>query len=363
MWKRWRRGGGESVEGTGGDHITLGIETSCDDTSAAVLRNGREILSSVVSSQVALHGPYGGVVPELASRAHLENIRPVVDTALRQAGLERDRIHLLAATRGPGLIGSLLVGLNYAKATAYALNLPIVGVNHLEAHFLSPFLEHPDIEYPLLALIVSGGHTSLYFSGEAWRYECLAGTRDDAAGEAYDKVAKMLGLPYPGGPVIDRLASGYDGACDRFAPPKISDGSLDFSFSGLKTAVLYILQKEAIPPVTDPDAPGERVLALVKGFQEAAVDHLMRRIEAFCRQRRPRSLLLCGGVACNSALRRRSREFAAEEGIRVYVPSPRFTTDNAAMVALAGYRRFQAGHRDSLTLNATASLPLEDSGL
>ena len=341
------------------DHFTLGIETSCDDTSAAVLKNGREILASVVSSQVKLHGPYGGVVPELASRAHLENIGPVLAEAFLQAGVGRDQIHLLAVTRGPGLIGSLLVGLNYAKAMAYARDLPLVGVNHLEAHFFSPFLEHPEIEHPLLALIVSGGHTSLYFSPGPWRYEFLAGTRDDAAGEAYDKVAKMLGLPYPGGPVIDRLAAGYQGEPVRFAPPKISDGSLDFSFSGLKTAVLYLLQKEAIPPVADPDHPGERVLALLKGFQETAVDHLMSRIEAFCRLRRPRSLLLCGGVACNSALRRRSREFAAATGIGVYVPSPVYTTDNAAMVALAGYRHHRAGRRDPLEINAVASLPLE----
>lgn len=341
------------------DHFTLGIETSCDDTSAAMLKDGQEILASVVSSQVQLHGPYGGVVPELASRAHLENIGPVLGEALLQAGLGRDRIHLLAVTRGPGLIGSLLVGLNYAKAMAYAQGLPLVGVNHLEAHFFSPFLEHPEIAYPLLALIVSGGHTSLYFSPEPWRYEFLAGTRDDAAGEAYDKVAKMLGLPYPGGPVIDRLASGYEGQPIRFAPPKISDGSLDFSFSGLKTAVLYLLQREEIPAVADPEHPEERVLALLKGFQETAVDHLMRRIEVFARRRRPRSLLLCGGVACNSALRRRSREFAEATGIRVYVPSPVNTTDNAAMVALAGYRHHQAGRRDSLDINAVASLTLE----
>ncbi len=341
------------------DHFTLGIETSCDDTSAAVLKDGREILANVVSSQVKLHGPYGGVVPELASRAHLENIGPVLAETFLQAGLSRDRIHLLAVTRGPGLIGSLLVGLNYAKAMAYARGLPLVGVNHLEAHFFSPFLEHPEIEHPLLVLIVSGGHTSLYFSPEPWRYEFLAGTRDDAAGEAYDKVAKMLGLPYPGGPVIDRLASGYAGEPVRFAPPKISDGSLDFSFSGLKTAVLYLLQKEAIPVVTDPEKPPERVLALLKGFQETAVGHLVRRIEAFSHLRRPRSLLLCGGVACNSALRRRSREFAETTGIRLYVPSPIYTTDNAAMVALAGYRHHQAGRRDSLEINAVASLPLE----
>jgi N6-L-threonylcarbamoyladenine synthase len=341
------------------DHFTLGIETSCDDTCAAVLKDGREILANVVSSQVRLHGPYGGVVPELASRAHLENIGPVLAEAFLQAGLGRDRIHLLAVTRGPGLVGSLLVGLNYAKSMAYAQNLPLVGVNHLEAHFLSPFLEHPEIEHPLLALIVSGGHTSLYFSRGPWRYEFLAGTRDDAAGEAYDKVAKMLGLPYPGGPVIDRLAAGYGGKGIRFAPPKISDGSLDFSFSGLKTAVLYRLQKEVVPAVADPDHPEERVLALLKGFQETAVDHLMHRVEAFCRLRRPRSLLLCGGVACNSALRRRSRAFADRTGIGVYVPSPVYTTDNAAMVALAGYRHHLAGRRDPLTINAVASLPLE----
>ncbi|NLI47023.1 MAG: tRNA (adenosine(37)-N6)-threonylcarbamoyltransferase complex transferase subunit TsaD [Acidobacteria bacterium] len=338
--------------------VTLGIESSCDETSAAVLdRDGRP-LANVVASQIALHAPYGGVVPELAARAHLQNIRPVVAEALRQSGTERRDLGLVAVTQGPGLIGSLLVGLSYAKAMARVLEIPVVGVNHLEGHFFSPFLEHPDIRFPLIALVVSGGHSSLYYTPRFGTYERLAATRDDAAGEAYDKVAKLLGLPYPGGPFIDRAASNWAGDGVAFAPPKISDGSMDFSFSGLKTAVLYRVQKERIDAAAVPPAENPAVLAILKGFQRTVVGHLLHRVRHFCLARRPRSLILCGGVACNSELRRRSIELGQELGIDVYHPSPEYTTDNAAMIAAAGRHAVVTGRRDSLCMNAFADLPL-----
>lgn len=341
-----------------GPPITLGIESSCDETSAAVLdRDGRP-LANVVASQIALHAPYGGVVPELAARAHIRNIRPVVAEALRQAGIERRDIGLVAVTQGPGLIGSLLVGLSYAKALARVLEIPVVGVNHLEGHFFSPFLEHPDIRFPLIALVVSGGHSSLYYTARFGSYEQLAATRDDAAGEAYDKVAKLLGLPYPGGPFIDRAASNWAGDVVAFAPPKISDGSLDFSFSGLKTAVLYRVQKERLDDAAVPPAENPAVLAILKGFQRTVVGHLLHRVRHFSLERRPRSLILCGGVACNSELRRRSIELGQELGIDVYHPSSEYTTDNAAMIAAAGRHAFETGRRDSLCMNAFADLPL-----
>ena len=342
--------------------LTLGIETSCDDTSAAVLHGQGRILSSVGSSQTALHAPFGGIGPELASRAHLANIRPVVAEALRQASAGLDQIRLVAVPRGPGLIGSLLVGINYAKALCYSRQIPLLGVNHLEGHFFSPFLEHPKIEFPVLCLIVSGGHTSLYFARDFGRYELLAATRDDAAGEAFDKVAKMAGLPYPGGPVIDKLAGQFDGAGHRFALPRLSDGSDDFSFSGIKTAVLYALAREGWQPG---EAPPEdpRLMPILKGFQEAVVEQLVTRMEGFIRRRPPRSLLLCGGVACNSLLRRRSLALGERLGVPVHYPSPALTTDNAAMVARVGaFHHFGRGRSDSLDLNADTAWSLEAAG-
>jgi len=341
-----------------GPPVTLGIESSCDETSAAVLdRDGRP-LANVVATQIALHAPYGGVVPELAARAHLMNIRPVVAEALRQSGAGRRDIGLVAVTQGPGLIGALLVGLSYAKALARVLDIPVVGVNHLEGHFFSPFIEHPEIPFPVIALVVSGGHTSLYHAAKLGQYELLAATRDDAAGEAYDKVAKLLGLPYPGGPFIDRAASAWAGDAVTFAPPKISDGSLDFSFSGLKTAVLYRVRQEGLGEASVPPGEHPAVLAILKGFQRTVVGHLLHRVRHFCKERRPRSLILCGGVACNSELRRRSGELGRELGIGVYYPSSEYTTDNAAMIAAAGRHAFAEGRRGSIRMNAFADFPL-----
>lgn len=344
-----------------GNLIVLGVETSCDDTSAAVLR-GPEVLSSVVSSQIRLHAPYGGVVPELASREHIRNIRPVVQEALETAGVTVSQVELVVVTRGPGLIGSLLVGLNYAKGFAASRGIPLVAVNHLEGHFNSPFLEHPDTPFPALALLVSGGHTCLYWSERHGHYELLAGTRDDAAGEAYDKTAKLLGLPYPGGPVIDRLAREFEGEAVRFRMPKISDGSLDFSFSGLKTQVLHLVQAGKARPCEPEGTPDGETLSVLRGFQDAVVHQLLDRIRHYAKERKPRSLLLGGGVACNSALRAACAKFGEKAGLAVAFPSPRYSTDNAAMIALAGLRHFAAGRRDPLDVNATASLALEDEG-
>lgn len=336
--------------------LTLGIETSCDDTAAAVLDGTGAVLSSVVSSQVDVHAEYGGIVPELASRAHIRNIRPVVAEALARAGASWPRIGLIGVTHGPGLIGSLLVGVNYAKTAGAARGIPVIAVNHLEGHFFSPFLEHPDIAFPLLLLIVSGGHTTLYFSREPGDYAVLACTRDDAAGEALDKAAKMMGLPYPGGPVVDRIASGYPLPGVRFALPKISDGSLDFSFSGMKTSLLQIMQKEGLGPLPPGQAVPERYAALLKGFQEAVVEQLLDRCARFARELQPQSLLLGGGVACNSLLRARAAERMGRYRVRLYYPRPEFTTDNAAMIARASLFHYARGERSPADFNATASL-------
>ena len=336
--------------------LTLGIETSCDDTAAAVLDGNGAVLSSVVSSQVDVHAEYGGIVPELASRAHIRNIRPVVAEALAQAGTDWPRIGLIGVTHGPGLIGSLLVGVNYAKAAGAARGIPVIAVNHLEGHFFSPFLEHPDIAFPLMLLIVSGGHTTLYFSREPGDYAVLACTRDDAAGEALDKAAKMMGLPYPGGPVVDRIAADLPGPGERFSLPKISDGSLDFSFSGMKTSLLQIMQREGLDPVPPGQAVPERHAALLKGFQEAVVEQLLDRCTRFARVRQPQSLLLGGGVACNSLLRARAADRMARYRVRLYYPRPEFTTDNAAMIARAALFHHARGDRTPTDFNATASL-------
>jgi len=341
-----------------GDFYILGIETSCDDTSAAVLRDGGILESNIISSQDHLHGPFGGIVPELASRAHVRQIQPVVDEALYQAGIKRHDLDLVAVTMGPGLVGSLLVGVNYAKAMAYALGIPFIGVNHLEGHFFSSFLEHPEIAFPLICLIVSGGHSSLYFSPECGTYELLSATRDDAAGEAYDKVAKMLGLPYPGGPVIDRIAASFPGKGVSFGLPKISDGTLDFSFSGLKTAVLYTIKRENIAPVESIENISEPVKALVKGFQASVVKQLLHRVDHFTRRLSPCSFILGGGVSCNSELRRQSSDLMSSMGVRWYFPSTSLSTDNAAMIAYAGYFHFRRGIRSPLSLNAEANLTL-----
>jgi N6-L-threonylcarbamoyladenine synthase len=332
--------------------VVLGIETSCDDSAAAVLRDGR-LLASVVSSQDAVHGPYGGVVPELASRHHVRNLLPVVDAALARAGVELGDVDAVAATRGPGLIGSLLVGLTVAKGIAQRRRLPLIGVNHLEGHLLAANLERPPgepVPYPFLGLIVSGGHSGLYLARAPGDYACLGRTRDDAVGEAFDKAAKLLGLGYPGGPVIDRLARSGDPAAVRFPRARIKRSRFDFSFSGFKTALRDYLRSHPLDSSALPD--------LAASLQEALVDMLVdTTVEALTATGVER-LVVSGGVSANGRLRQRMTEAGAALGVEVLVPRPAFCTDNAAMIALAALDRLARGERDDLDLNAEADLPL-----
>lgn len=333
--------------------LVLGIETSCDETAAAVVERGRRILSNVVASQIQLHRKFGGVVPEVASRRHVELIIPVIDEALRQAGVALDDVDGIAVTRGPGLVGSLLVGIAAAKALAFARRLPLAGVNHIEGHIYANFLSHPELEPPLVCLTVAGGHTALFYVPEYGRYEVLGSTRDDAAGEALDKIARVLGLGYPGGPEIDRLAKGQDP--HRYDLPRaMLDDSYDFSFSGLKTAALNLINR-ARQRGEEIDVP-----AFAAAFQEAVVDVLVAKTMRAAEAKGVRNVIMAGGVASNSRLRERMSEAAraAGDGMRVYWPGPGLSTDNAAMIAAAGYYRLRAGERAPLSLNAEPALKL-----
>ena len=340
--------------------LVLGIESSCDETAAAVVEAGRRIRSNVIASQVDTHRVYGGVVPEIASREHLAKIGPIVDAALEEAGLALADVDGIAVTTGPGLVGSLLVGVSYAKSLAYAAGKPIVGVNHIEGHIYSVVFDNPEVSYPAVALVVSGGHTSLFLVREPERYELLGRTRDDAAGEAYDKVAKLLGLGYPGGPVVDRLARRGDPerAPLVFHVPQMRGESLDFSFSGLKTAVLRYVRERGIAPVAPGEEAPQEVLDLAASFQQAVVRSLRARLRAAISRHAPRSILLAGGVAANSALREAIEALGAKHGVAVYKPSPILTTDNAAMIAAAGHVKLAAGLRGGLELNADPGLRL-----
>ncbi len=348
--------------------LILGIESSCDETAAAVVEDGVRVRSSVIHSQIATHRRFGGVVPELASREHLEKIGAVVGEALRQAGVTFDEIDGIAVTQGPGLVGSLLVGINYAKAIAFAKRKPLVGVNHIEGHVYSVAFEHPAPEYPALALIVSGGHTNLFLLPEPEKYKLVGRTRDDAAGEAFDKVSKLLGLGYPGGPVIDRLAARGNRRAIVFplAEIKAKDGSglsLDFSFSGLKTAVLRHVRENGIEPVADPENPPAAVLDLCASFQNAVVRALVRSLRKAAERYAPRTILLAGGVACNRELRAAVTELAAELRIPAFLPSPVYTTDNAAMIAAAGYPKLLRGESAPLEMSADVTLRLQNLDL
>jgi N6-L-threonylcarbamoyladenine synthase len=338
--------------------LVLGIETSCDETAAAVVEDARRILSSVVSSQAAVHAPYGGVVPELASRHHIENIVPVIESAMRESGVGFPDLAAVAVTQGPGLVGSLLVGIQVAKAIALVHAKPLVPVHHVAGHVAAAFLAHGDLPLPALALVVSGGHTSLYEVPEEGTHSLLGRTRDDAAGEAFDKVAKLLGLGYPGGPAIDRLAEGADDQAVEFTVARIKDGRADFSFSGIKTAVLLHVKREGIPPVADANDVPLRVRDLVASFQRVVVTALVRGLVRAARERRPRSLVLTGGVAANSRLRREAERAARELGMPIYIPPLSLTTDNAAMIAAAGFVRLRRGVRSDLATNAEPHLPL-----
>jgi N6-L-threonylcarbamoyladenine synthase len=349
--------------------LVLGIETSCDETAAALVENGRRIVASVVASQIKVHSEFGGVVPELASREHVDNICYVVRTCLEKAGadgspLSWGEIGAVAATRGPGLVGALLVGLAYGKGLAFSLGVPFYGVNHLEGHIHSVFLEHPDAEVPALSLVVSGGHTSIFHMRAPAVYEPVARTRDDAAGEALDKLAKYLGLGYPGGPVIDRLAPHGDPRAVRFALPKITGHRLDFSFSGMKTAAVRYAEQRGLaaagPVAADPSSLSREVLDLVASYQAAIINQLFDRLERAMEGREVRAIHISGGVACNSALRKQAPEHFSGRGIPVYFPRPALTTDNAAMIAGAAAYRIAAGPPDPWELPADPNLAITD---
>ncbi|HEY6348615.1 MAG TPA: tRNA (adenosine(37)-N6)-threonylcarbamoyltransferase complex transferase subunit TsaD [Candidatus Angelobacter sp.] len=371
----------------------LGIETSCDETAAAVVRSGEHVVSNVVSSQIAVHQPYGGVVPELASREHLRAIVPVVRRALEEAGETYESIDAIAVTQGPGLAGALLVGISYAKALAFAQEKPLITVNHLEGHIHAVLLEerqkgNSQVEFPVLALVVSGGHTHLFLAeqrGKGWAYQNIGRTRDDAAGEAYDKVAKLLALGYPGGPIIDVLARHGDPHGVPFGPAQIKHGNRgvareqqtahDFSFSGIKTAVLRYVQLEgmragidarqkALAGVSKPKAEDilalcdKKTLNMVASFQRAVVGDLVGKTLAAAREHQAQTLFVTGGVAANSELRETFDRDAAQEGVPVFFPSRKLSTDNAAMIAAAAYPKYLARDFASPEFSAEASLAL-----
>ncbi|HXG15269.1 MAG TPA: tRNA (adenosine(37)-N6)-threonylcarbamoyltransferase complex transferase subunit TsaD [Calidithermus sp.] len=331
--------------------LVLGIETSCDETSAAVLVDGRRVLANVVASQDAIHAPYGGVVPELASRRHLEVIGPVVERALAEAGVRLPDVDGLVVTQGPGLVGSLLVGISVAKALAWVHRKPLVGVNHLEGHIYAAFLTDDPPEHPFLALVVSGGHTALYHARAPLQYSLVGETRDDAAGEAFDKVAKLLGLGFPGGPIIQRTAERGDPRAIAFPLAQMTDGARDFSFSGIKTAVSQYVKRHA------PLSPAQ-VADVAASFQAAVVKMLVRKTVRAALDLGVKRVVLSGGVAANGPLRAALAAAAQEHGLRLHIPPPRLCTDNAAMVTAAGTDRLRAGQRAPLALNAAPDLAL-----
>jgi len=340
--------------------LILGIESSCDETAAAVVRDGRQILSSVIASQIELHRPFGGVFPELAAREHLEKIEPVVKEALEKARVTFQELDAVAVTQGPGLIGSLLVGVSYAKALAWGLDIPFIGVNHIEGHVYSIVFENPPVQYPALALIVSGGHTNLFYVPEEGKYKIVSRTRDDAAGEAFDKVAKMLGLTYPGGPVIEKLSREGDARKIKFPVAKISDGRPDFSFSGLKTAVSRYIRENEIAPLKENETPNQAIKDIAASFQATVVRSLMTNVEKLAAELEPKTLIVAGGVACNTALREAAEKFGAKLGLPVYFPSKHLSTDNAAMIAAAGYFHLERGEKSDLRMTADVTLRLQN---
>lgn len=330
----------------------MGIETSCDETSVALVADGRQILSNIISSQIEIHKAYGGVVPEIASRHHLENINHVVATAFETAGLTMDDVDMIGVTRGPGLIGALLIGLATAKAMALAADKPLIGVHHIQGHISANYIEHPDLEPPFMALVVSGGHTSIVDVTEYNQCSVLGETRDDAAGEAFDKVARVLGLGYPGGPKIDRIAREGNPEAVAFKRVWLEKGSLDFSFSGIKTGVLnYVNQRrQANRDISVPD--------VAASFQQAVLDVIVKKAIFAAERYHKDRLVMAGGVASNQRLRDMMEEACQSRGIKLYVPSPVLCTDNAAMIACAAYYQYLAGQISTLDLDAEAGLPL-----
>lgn len=334
------------------DVLILGIESSCDETAAAVVKNGREVLSNIISSQIDIHTLYGGVVPEIASRKHIERINQVIEKALAVADTTLDEIDAIAVTYGPGLVGALLVGVGTAKAIAYAAQKPLVGVHHIEGHIAANYIEHPDLEPPFLCLIVSGGHTHLVQVQEYGRFEIIGYTHDDAAGEAFDKVARAIGLGYPGGPKIDKIAREGNPEAIEFPRAKISDSEFDFSFSGLKSAVLNYLNGCQMKgqEVNRPD--------VAASFQRAVVDVLVGRAIAAAQRLGEDRIAVAGGVAANSSLREMLQQECTKAGIQLFYPSPVYCTDNAAMIGVQGYYEYLAGTRHGLDLNAVPNLKI-----
>lgn len=334
------------------DILILGIESSCDETAAAVIKNGRSVLSNVISSQIELHKLYGGVVPEIASRKHIEKINQVIETALIEAGVTLDDIDAIAVTYGPGLVGALLVGVAEAKAIAYATNKPLVGVHHIEGHVSANYIENLDLEPPFLCLIVSGGHTHLVMVNNYGKYEIIGRTRDDAAGEAFDKVARAIGLGYPGGPKIDALSKEGNPKAISFPQGHIADAPYDFSFSGVKSAVLNY--------INTCEMKGEEINAadIAASFQESVVDVLSKRTVLAAKDLGVTKIALAGGVASNQGLRARMDEICKKNNLQLYYPSPIYCTDNAAMIGVAGYYEYKNGTRHGLELNAIPNLKI-----
>ncbi len=335
-----------------GKLLTLAIESSCDETAAAVMLEGREVLSNIISSQIEIHKQYGGVVPEIASRHHLENVNTVVDQALEEAGVTIDDVDMIGVTYGPGLVGALLIGLATAKAYALAADKPLIGVHHIQGHISANYIEHKDLEPPFMSLIISGGHTNIVEVTGYNQCRVLGGTRDDAAGEAYDKVARVLGLGYPGGPLIDRLAKQGDPHAVEFKRVFLEKGSLDFSFSGIKTGVLNYInsEKQAGREINQAD--------VAASFQAAVLDVIVAKTVKAAKDMDKDKIVLAGGVASNSRLREMMSEECEKNGIKLYYPSPILCTDNAAMIGCAAYYKYIAGERDDLTLDAIPNLEL-----
>lgn len=335
------------------DITILGIESSCDETAAAVVRNGREVLSNVINTQIDIHKKFGGVVPEVASRRHIENIDIVIDEALEQAGVTFDDIDAIAVTYGPGLIGALLVGVSSAKALAFALDKPLVPVHHIMGHISANFVAHKDLQPPFTCLVASGGHSHIVEVEDYGKCRIMGRTRDDAAGEAFDKVARVLGLGYPGGPLIDKLAKDGNPDAVKFPRVKMAGDSLDFSFSGVKTAVINYLHK------LDQNGESYNKANIAASFQDAVTDVLCEHTIEAAKRSGSKLIALAGGVASNSALREKMKNEAAKHGIDTIYPPPVLCTDNAVMIACAGYYGYLNGERADMTLNAVASLDLE----
>lgn len=331
--------------------LLLGIETSCDETAAAVVKDGRGVLSSVLYSQEKIHGKFGGVVPELACRHHTAVIMEVVGAALSRAGVGIKDLSGVAVTQGPGLIGALLVGISYGKALAYSQNFPLIGVNHLDGHIAAVHLENRDLEFPVVALVVSGGHTNLYYLPADGSMKLLGQTVDDAAGEAFDKGAKMLGLPYPGGPAIDEMSKTGDPARVNFPRPSIRNESLNMSFSGLKTSLRYYLERVGFPK-----AHGDEVPHLAAAFQQAIVDVLIEKTMSAAEQYHVKTVFVTGGVAANTVLRRQMGEACGGRGLKLVIPTPHYCTDNGAMIAAAGYLQFDRRPRVPLEMSPWTGL-------